>query len=1526
MSNRSAFRTRLSSRKTRIHSHLEYAQYELFWAKVLANIIPGVSPLSVNQKKIKKMLPKRVVFSKIDPCFDIAVKRVSQEQKDIDNSVLLTIILLYFYRLNNYQNYTVKFSNSWLQKNKVRFKNLYASQLPISTDFNETISFNEAFQKVSFALHQLQENKTYAQDIVLRHPELAENATLRLISIIITEDVTKIQPSEIEALAIFINREGAQFSIYSREEAFPVSVNTLISNMSAHITTLMEHIACNFDIPINKLLILTKHENQKILLEWNNTKVTFKNHFKPIHYFFEEQVLKTPYHLAVVFENKSLTYFELNKKANQVAQHLTQLGVQPDSLIGICAKRSLEMIIGILGILKAGCAYLPLDPNYPAERLSYMLSDSKAPIVLTDAFYPNLKTDILDINTVEIEKILEKMNIESDINVANLVKSENLAYIIYTSGTTGEPKGVAITHRSLVNHMLWMLPKFNLTEKDVFLQKTSFSFDASVWEFFAPLLCGGKLILASNADPIDFNRLIKKHKVTVLQLVPSILRVFLEDKEFQACDSLQQVFAGGEALLPDIVSSFHKKMQAKLHNLYGPTETTIQVTTYTYDRLVEHAPEIVFIGKPISNVQIYVLDKYLNPMPVGVPGELYIGGLCLARGYLNREALTQSRFIQNPFDAHKKNKLYKTGDMVRLLPDGNLEYLDRLDNQIKFHGFRIELSEIEATLLQHKGIRECAVVAQERSDNNDNLTNKCLTAYYVKHIDLTHLDTEDFISTWETLYQSEYLSLDIDNFKQNTRGWNSSYTDEAIDQAGIHEWINETIARIQQYNPKNILEIGSGSGLILFNMLDNCRRYCATDFSKNVINYTKNVVDKFGYGAKVSTIVCTADKIPYTQLQTAYDTVILNSVLQYFPSLEYLETVIINTIANLYGSGQIFIGDVRDFRLLKCFHLSVQTYKQKKITPIEMNRLLLREKELLVSPEYFVRLKCENKDISHVEILPKLGKANHEMNNYRYDVVLHIRKNKENSNDLFIDETNFTKVLNFEEYLESNINNDYIYLKYPNKRIVGDYIEYNKNYGDETEIDALDGNTILSISQISEFSVLKNRQVKFFIDVYDPLYLYVIIFKKNALSQKNFFVDYIVTESIPKREMANKPLVNAKLLETQFSNELKIFLSTKLPSYMIPKRYVSLEKMPLNMNGKLDKKALMKPEFTRSEGYVAPRNALEIQICQIWTEVLGFPEDTIGIHDDFFDLGGNSLSALRTLSLAKNFFLIKLPTRTIFDYPTIEKLSEFIHALQHNPTLDAQQNSMLSPIITLQKNGFEAPLFLIHPVGGTIFWYNLLSRYLGKHRPIYAIQDPGIDAEDLLFKSIQEMASFYLKAIQNVKPSGPYLLAGASFGGTIALEIANQLLQSGEKVNFIGLLDSWPVYSKKFWEKEFFEQLMLQQFQRMDFTKDFQFLLKLQKHRMSMLRYYKIPLVNAKITFFKAEELWPVFKEMPVSSSCWEPFSTKPVDTHMVPGNHETMFWEPHVQVLADKIHQSIDKIEDQNLPGIIRKMSFVNV
>ena len=1461
---------------------------------------------------------------------------VYPEEGHIEQYALLTALLVYLYRLKNYQNYTVKFSKERLNQhgNNLKFKNSFAVELPLSIEFEPSMTFMDALREVAVKLNQLVSNKTYLFDSALQYPELTFDTASTVVSIVMVDDVTTFQLAEDSVLTIAVNEAGTKFSIYSRKDAFPECVNVLISNLSLHIMTMMTNIVDAINTPLNKVNLLTKTEKQRILLDWNNTKVEFPNQNKPVHYFFEEQVLKTPHRIAVTFENKHLTFAELNQKANQVARYLTNQGVLPDTIIAICAKRSLEMVIGMLGILKSGCAYLPLDPSYPAERLTYILSDSNSPLLLTDSFYAKFKTDSVDVKTIQISEILEQPDIEDNCISNTQILSEHLAYVIYTSGTTGKPKGVEITHRSLVNHMLWMLSKFNFSENDIFMQRTSLCFDASVWEFFAPLLCGGRLIMASNEAPQELGKLIqlvKKYNVTVLQLVPSMLREFLTVSEFHTCDSLKKVFCGGEALPADTVHLFLKNIQADLYNLYGPTETTIQVTTYSYNRLAEPLTNVIIIGKPIDNVEVYVLDKHLNPVPIGVSGELYIGGKCLSRGYLNRKELNLEKFIQNPF--HPNSRLYKTGDMVRWLADGNLEYLGRLDEQIKLNGFRIEVSEIETTLLQHEGIRECAVVAQQRANKNGVLMgDKHLAAYYVKQLDLNHSDTEDYVRTWETIYQSAYSSLDINNFKHNAKGWNSSYTDEAIDEADILEWVNSTTDRINQLNPKIILEIGSGSGLILFNMIDNCSYYYATDFSKNVIDYTNNVIQKFGYSDKISTIACTADELPYNQLEKKYDTVVINSVVQYFPSLEYLEMVIMKAISNMQVSGQIFIGDVRDFRLLKCFHYSVQAYKRNKVTKSEVNYFSLRDKELLVSPEYFIYLKTINENISHVELLPKTGKANHEMNNYRYDVILHIHKNNKEE-AIGVKESSFVDVLDFENYIASNNTNDYMCIRYPNKRIAKDYIEYNRIYNSEFTVNASNYDNLLSIDQISEIVTTHDANVKYFIDVHDPFYLNIIIFR-NHISQVNFFINYdLFRQPVSKVDLASKPLATSKLLENQFSNELKQYLSNKLPSYMVPGRYIPLEKLPLNANGKVDRKALIESEFIRSESYVAPRNEIENQVCHIWAEVLGLPEDELGIQDDFFNLGGHSLSALRTLSLIKNFFLVKLPTRTLFDYPTVEKLADLIQKAQQNPTFNTQKGTMLSPVIALQKNGFKAPLFLIHPVGGTIFWYKTLSRYLGNIRPIYAIQDPGIDANELLFRSVQEMARFYLKAIQKIQPTGPYMLAGASFGATLAIEIANQLLKAGEKVNFIGLMDGWPVYSKKFWEKEFFEQLMLQQFQRMDSQfssqgiNDIEFLLKLQRHRMSMLRYYKIPFINAKLTFFKAEELWPVFKEMVLPLNCWQPYSNQAVDFHLVPGNHETMFWEPHVQELAKQINECLNKIEIQKLPeSAVRKISHIRV
>nr|AXN93624.1 PuwG [Symplocastrum muelleri NIVA-CYA 644] len=502
-----------------------------------------------------------------------------------------------------------------------------------------------------------------------------------------------------------------------------------IDRMAVHFQNLLSAIVADPSQEIGKLQFLSETEWQRLLIEWNQTHIEYPVN-KCIHQLFEEQVLQTPDAIAVVFEDQSLTYKQLNVRANQLAYYLQNLGVKPEVLVGICVERSLEMVVGLLGILKAGGAYVPLDPAYPSDRLSYMLNDAQVPVLLTTQKLLNslpsdrttqivcLDTDWENINNNQTEK-----NLVSDVTVSNL------AYVIYTSGSTGKPKGVTISHQAICNHMLWMQIAFPLKAADKVLQKTPFSFDASIWEFYAPLLVGAQLVMArpgGHQDSDYLSEAIAKYQVTILQLVPSLLQILLESKEFENCTSLRRIFCGGEALPVELVKRCQEKLNTQLHNLYGPTEATIDATFFTCQT---NLPEkIVPIGRPIANTQIYILDSDDRPVPIGIRGELHIGGAGLARGYLNRPDLTQEKFIPNPFSNKPNSRLYKTGDLARYLPNGNIEFLGRIDNQVKIRGFRIELGEIEAALATHSQVRQAIAIARE-----DTPGDKRLVAYIVPH-------------------------------------------------------------------------------------------------------------------------------------------------------------------------------------------------------------------------------------------------------------------------------------------------------------------------------------------------------------------------------------------------------------------------------------------------------------------------------------------------------------------------------------------------------------------------------------------------------------------------------------------------------------------------------------------------------------------------------------------------------------------------------------------------------------------------
>ncbi|MCP4702245.1 MAG: amino acid adenylation domain-containing protein, partial [Gammaproteobacteria bacterium] len=488
--------------------------------------------------------------------------------------------------------------------------------------------------------------------------------------------------------------------------------------MAGHLKTLLTGIAANPLQAIHELPLLTEAEQQQ-LLAWNDTAADYP-HDKTIADLFEQQAEKTPQAIAVLFENQSMTYRELNRKANQLAHYLRSLEVKPEVLAGLCLERSLEMLIGLLGILKAGGAYVPLDPAYPMARLAFMLEDTDVSILLTQSsLAEKLPETTASVICLDVEA--EALSGWSAANPLKEAGPENLAYVIYTSGSTGNPKGVAIEHRNAVALLAWSKTVFTPEQLSNVLASTSLNFDVSVFEIFVPLSGGGKIILVENALSLS----TLSHDISLVSMVPSAINELVNMKGGVPA-SVQVVNLGGEPLQNQLVQQIYQiDTIQQVFNLYGPSEDT---TYSTFSLMKKGSSDVPSIGRPVANTQIYLLDSYLQPVPIGVIGELYTGGAGVTRGYFNRLELTDEKFIKHSFGDNRNVRLYKSGDLACYLPDGNIKYMGRMDNQVKIRGFRIELGEIETRLGQHPKVQENAVVVHEAST-----TGKRLVAYFIPY-------------------------------------------------------------------------------------------------------------------------------------------------------------------------------------------------------------------------------------------------------------------------------------------------------------------------------------------------------------------------------------------------------------------------------------------------------------------------------------------------------------------------------------------------------------------------------------------------------------------------------------------------------------------------------------------------------------------------------------------------------------------------------------------------------------------------
>ncbi|MCF2150429.1 amino acid adenylation domain-containing protein [Desmonostoc muscorum LEGE 12446] len=1091
-----------------------------------------------------------------------------------------------------------------------------------------------------------------------------------------------------------------------------------IRRMAGHFEVLLEAIAENPQQAIGKLPLMTTAEIQQLRV-WNQTNIDYPEN-QTLVTLFEQQVAETPDNIAVVFEDQSLSYQELNQKANQLADYLLQLKKEqqlPDNpLIAICVERSLSMVIGLFGILKAGGAYVPIDPNYPQERINFMLEDCGARVLLT---HSQLKLGIGDwglgtgnketlshspvpstqypiptphspLPTPHSRKILyldeEKFTNQSPENSqiqnpkSKIQNQDDLAYVIYTSGSTGRPKGVQLTHRGLSNYLHWAKDFYAVAQGQGTPVQSSLSFDATITSLYLPLICGRTTTLVREKQEIEALANIVKHNnhLSLVKITPSHLEILNQQLDPDVMPNRVNAFVlGGEALHANqIMPWLTHAPDTRLINEYGPTEAVVGCCVYEATKKMDLVSDLL-IGQPIANARIYILDNQNQPLPPGIPGELSIAGAGLARGYLNRPELTAEKFIELEL-LGERERVYKTGDLARWLPEGNLEYLGRIDNQIKLRGFRIELGEIEGLLAKHPKIQQAVVILE-----GENAIAQRLLAYIVPtptNVETLQATSEQ-VESWQQVFNDSYSQQKIltDDPTLNLAGWNDSYTGEAIPQAAMQEWRDTTVAQILSLQGQRIWEIGCGTGLLLFKIAPHCQHYLGTDFSPDALQYIEQHLKQQSLNEKVTLKASAANQFDGIETN-AYDLVIINSVIQYFPSLDYLLEVLEGAVKAVATQGAIFIGDVRNLHLLEAFHTAVEFYRAPDELSIkdlrqQIEKSIRTEAELLIDPDFFIALKQRIPRISHVQIQLQRGYAHTEMSRFRYDVVLHL-----DQKDIHVAEPQWldwqTQQLNLEtiEKILTTQEPDLLGIQnIPNARLTSEMAlleTIGQLDGTVWDLKAAVAQAKLGVEPEAFRTLVQDLAYTPFIQ-YNPTEFadYDVVFQRNINDEVTLprFPEKHNLQLNNWQNYANQPLqYRTNQVDPAILAKWRDFLAKNLPDYMIPSHFTVLEKLPLTPNGKVDHKALPAPHTAVSSTDIElPVTSTEKLLAELWAKLLKYQamptaDYAYARQDNFFNLGGHSLLATQLIARIRDKFKVELPLRKIFEFPTLSELANYL--------------------------------------------------------------------------------------------------------------------------------------------------------------------------------------------------------------------------------------------------------------------------
>ena len=1034
-----------------------------------------------------------------------------------------------------------------------------------------------------------------------------------------------------------------------------------VRRMTLQIERILAAVAAEPELPLSEIPLLGDGERQQLLVEWNDTQIA-----RPAGSVLD-----------------LVAGSELAGRAGAVARILRERGVGPEVPVGLLFERSLEMVTAALGVLAAGGAYVPLDPAYPAERLAFTVEETGMPVVLTmeglrDRVPGGVEALTLDgdvggaiggaMNCAPTTVPADGDHPESSAAVvgaqfiaplpappfAPLVSPDQTAYIIYTSGSTGRPKGVPISHGALANLVSWHLRTYGLTSEDRTTLIAAPAFDAAVWEIWPALAAGASLHVPDEDTRLDPARLLAwmaEQGITTSFLPTPLAEAILELPMPEGL-RLRALLTGGDRLQ----KAPRPGLPFAVVNHYGPTESTVVTTWAVAEPGSAEAPSI---GRPMDNLRVHVVDRDFNPAPPGVPGELLIGGAGLSRGYWRRPDLAAERFVPDPIGSEPGARLYRTGDLVRFRADGALAFLGRIDDQVKVRGFRIETGEVETVLGRHTEVREAVVAVREGR----------LVAYVVpREEEIAAPEADEQIAQWQALYDETYdrSAVSAEDPAFNIHGWNSSYTGEPIPAEEMRFWVESTVERILDLEPRRVLEIGCGSGLLLFRVAPEAERYHGIDFSPSALGFISKHLQGRGWD-HVSLARGLADD--WSRVEPgAFDLVIINSVAQYFPHADYLARVLegaVRTVAAAPGGGAVFAGDLRSLPLLEAFHASIELENAAPSLPVSELRGRVRrrgedEEELVIDPAFFEALRKCLPEIRRVEVLVKEGRDRNELTRFRYDVVLHVKAvGGEDAPTLaWTDGTGLT-LGDLDRHL-AEAPEAIAFAGIPDARTAADVhtaellSSFDGTAGDLRAAASRLAQGALDPEDVRDLALRHGYDAEIAFDAAPGRFAAILRRPGSAARPTPLF-----PADRPLRACANDPL-RGKLVR-RLVPELRRFLRGELPEYMVPSAFVVLDALPLTRHGKVDRAALPAPDWhegSPATAFAAPRNPTEEALTRIWSDLLGV--ETAGIHDNFFELGGHSLLATQLVSRVRDILGIEMPVARLFDHPTPASLAEHL--------------------------------------------------------------------------------------------------------------------------------------------------------------------------------------------------------------------------------------------------------------------------